>query len=312
MDVPTSEPENGALVLYGGPISGTAGVDERLPRNPTSIRARLEALATAWEWPLTLLKIDLIDNGASVTAPVLQLIEEQLAGMRLIFIVGETGCGKSSLLEELTGYRQDVSNTLEAGRQKCGIWPVLIQGRPYLFVDTPGFGSAGVDDTVIMGNIVSGLRDLGPRTQMAGVLFLHAANKDRLHASDIKMIRWLQCFCGPAFYQNVTIVTSKWDKVTSDDLRDANSKIWEAIFGGLNAVRDPPCPFMGAGLYHHGFQDCGSWIYSDDQQMRTLSRKRDQAERCARIRALIHERYGRPRRPVVKLQIQAELDEGRA
>lgn len=40
---------------------------------------------------------------------------------------------------------------------------------------------------------------------------------------DLKTLQWVQCFCGPEFYKNIVVVTTKWDRFTEDDFKE----LWE-------------------------------------------------------------------------------------
>jgi len=81
---------------------------------------------------------------------------------------------------------------------------------------------------------------------VAGVLFLYSSTKDRIEAGDLKTIRWLQCFCGPQFYENITVVTTKWDKMHPDEIDEARERLGELMAGDLAPVLEHIYTIMGS------------------------------------------------------------------
>jgi hypothetical protein len=97
-----------------------------------------------------------------------------------------------------------------------------------------------MNDMDILDNIVSCLFALGSFVTIAWVLFLHSSTKDRMEAGELKTIRWLQCFCGPRFYENITIITTKWDKIHPDEIGEARERMEELAADDVAPVLDPP------------------------------------------------------------------------
>jgi hypothetical protein len=61
-----------------------------------------------------------------------------------------------------------------------------------------------------------------------------------MEAGELKTIRWLQCFCGPRFYENITIITTKWDKIHPDEIGEARERMEELAADDVAPVLDPP------------------------------------------------------------------------
>jgi hypothetical protein len=160
-----------------------------------------------------------------------------------------------------------------------------------------------MNDMGILDNIVSCLFALGSFMTIAGVLFLHSSTEDRMKAGELKTIRWLQCFCGPRFYENITIITTKWDKIHPDEIDEARERMEELAADHVAPVLDPPQRFKGAYIYNHGIPNGGK---SDQDWETQLSRRKKMSERSAEIKRLIHDRYYQS--PKIKLQIAEEIE----
>ena len=106
-------------------------------------------------------------------------------------------------------------------------------------------------------DIMNCLFAIGPFVTIAGVLFLHDVKKDRMTAGELRTLRWLQCFCGPEFYQNITIVTTKWDELKPTALRKARDRLEELKSDELAPLLTPTFHYQGAYLYNHGIPGGG-------------------------------------------------------
>jgi hypothetical protein len=160
-----------------------------------------------------------------------------------------------------------------------------------------------MDDMDILNNIVSCLLALGSFVNIAGVLFLHSSTKDRMETGELKTIRWLQCFCGPRFYENITIITTKWDKIHPDEIDEARKRMEELAANYVAPILDPPQRFKGAYIYNHGIPGGGK---SDQDWETQLSRRKEMPKRSAEIKRLIHNQYNQC--PQIKLQIAEEIE----
>jgi hypothetical protein len=191
------------------------------------------------------------------------------------------------------------------GTQKYEIWPAIIHGQQYLFVDTPGFAAGDMDDMAIFEDIMNCLIAIGPFVKIAGVLFLHDIKKDRMTAGELKTIRWLQCFCGPEFYQNITFITTKWDELKQKALIKARGRLEDLKTSDFAPLLNLTAGYHGGYLYNHGIPGGGT----EDIWGEPLDHEDDRPTRAAEASNLIHSRYGNVH--IVELQIKKELDEGR-
>ncbi len=92
---------------------------------------------------------------------------------------------------------------------------------------------------------------LGQWVTIAGVMFVHNAKDTRLTRAETTTIRWLECFCGPQFFKNITIVMTQWDDITQNKMERAreNAKDLETL-----AFDDILFPkhVKGGRVYNHG------------------------------------------------------------
>lgn len=180
-----------------------------------------------------------------------------------------------------------------------------------MFIDTPGFGAADIDDMDCFCDIIACLDVLGPFVTVAGLIFVTGGNQERLTAQEMKTIQWIKCFCGPEFYKYVTIMTSKWDKISEDDFEET----WESMLDMLEenpslaeilnrptTSKHDPNQYQGGHVYHHGIVvDEGH----PNMPLTRLSVRRHGKERADMAIAMIQNRYKVA--PGVKLQVIREM-----
>lgn len=201
---------------------------------------------------------------------------------------------------------QLISSLSDEGTLQYYVCPAVIDEEQYLFIDTAGFGAADLSDEGTFQDIMNCLLTLRPFVTIAGVLFVYGPINDRLSGQDQRTLRWIECFCGPQFFSNITIVTTKWDRWNQDSFEDEWVKI--ELFkkdSDVNHILNPSGRYHGGTIYHHGLP--GGTITEDSCSL-VLSAKSRAAERGDEIRDLIRRRYANKEIP--ELQIVRELDQG--
>lgn len=121
---------------------------------------------------------------------------------------------------------------------------------------------------------------------------------------DLKTVRWIQCFCGPEFFKNITIVTSMWDRIIEDDFEEECGKIDElAAVPDIAQILIPSSQYDGGVMYHHGLP--GGKL-EGVQYSSVMSKKRHRDSRSAALKDLIRERYANCK--PVKLQVMKDAN----
>ncbi|KAI1808877.1 P-loop containing nucleoside triphosphate hydrolase protein [Daldinia bambusicola] len=248
----------------------------------------------------------LLNNVSTAPKRVVRYVEKHLKGTKLIFVVGQTGTGKSTILQELTGLDLNIGYTLKSGTRKYEICPAFIDGQQYLFVDTAGFGAADMDDMANYYDIMSCLEVLGPFVTVAGLIFVYGPMQNRLRKEDLKTIQWVQCFCGPKFFRNVIFITNHWDSWTRKVLERTWNKVPELLDQeDIKRILNPPGRYRGGSVYHHGFPGGKGPI---DGFECILDLEDNKAQRRDELRKLIRQRYANA--TGIKLQVVREMESG--
>ncbi|KAI1773449.1 hypothetical protein F4818DRAFT_110110 [Hypoxylon cercidicola] len=289
--------------MYTPPSSSNSGVStEKSQSNDNDKTPR-------WTWSYKKLKSILVKTKGKTTDMVINFVMEHLRGTKLIFVVGQAGTGKTTILSELTGLPGlQPCETVEQGTKEYQVCPALVDDEQYLFIDTAGFGDPKHDDISTFRNIVSCLTALGSFVEVVGVLFVIGNPGTRLNQQDVKTIRWLQCFCGPAFFRNVTFVTSFWDAHRENAFRQAYNRMHslyedenlKQVLHPSDSMRD----YLGAHFYHHGVT--GGQLTLDSYP--GLDLEEDLAQRKEELLNLIRLRYAERRYKPARLQFMTEID----
>lgn len=162
-----------------------------------------------------------------------------------------------------------------------------------------------MDDSANFLDILSCLEALGPFVTIAGVIFVYG-KPGRMTQPDKRTVQWIQCFCGPEFYRNITIVMSQWDEYSKSGFKSAWNML-ESLLGDedISQILSPPDRYHGGSVYHHGFPGGKGSI---DAYSSILEMEENSFQRGEELRNLIKTRYGKC--APAKLQILRELEAG--
>ncbi|KAG5754836.1 hypothetical protein H9Q70_002547 [Fusarium xylarioides] len=263
-----------------------------------SVYQNLDETSPRWTWGFKKLSSLLSETPA-----------EDLRGTKLIFVVGKAGTGKTSILSELTDHSElQPCTTLQTGTKSYRIIPGIIDDEQYLFIDTAGFGDPNRDDIETFKDSVSSLIAFGSFVEVVGVLFVIGRPGTRLDQQDAKTLRWLQCFCGPDFFRNITIVTSFWDSYNAGSFKQTFNRMKslyeDTIFQKVSNPSTSERRYHGAHIYHHGVT--GGKLTLDSFPGLDYVDKRH--ERREELRNLIRRRYAERRYKPTKLQFMREVE----
>ncbi|KAL5051140.1 hypothetical protein BDW71DRAFT_215150 [Aspergillus fruticulosus] len=126
----------------------------------------------------------------------------------VLLILGRTGAGKSSLLEDLSGlagYSQQNADSVTKTTELC---KASINAKPYFIMDTPGFDPTAEEKTFI--EIVRGLESIRPFARITGFLYLTCIPQARFDEFDRKLIKFIRALGGADYIPRVTFITTFW------------------------------------------------------------------------------------------------------
>lgn len=85
-------------------------------------------------------------------------------------------------------------------------------------IDTPGFDDDTLSDTEVLQQLSLWLYDTYQEDRLLnGIIFMHRISDTRMTGSARKHLRMFRKLCGPDAYNNVSLVTSMWDRVSKEE-----------------------------------------------------------------------------------------------
>jgi GTPase SAR1 family protein len=138
-----------------------------------------------------------------------------------ILVLGETGSGKSSFVNSLTGLDVEISGDVDSCTYSTNVYESTFQdgsNQALQVIDTPGLGDTRGRDTENIANMVKVLRGKSIH------LFCLVVNsqKRKLGATTQSMLVIFSEIFGADFLQNVVVVFTRWETgEEADEQRDA-------------------------------------------------------------------------------------------
>ncbi|KAF2193836.1 hypothetical protein K469DRAFT_712676 [Zopfia rhizophila CBS 207.26] len=131
-----------------------------------------------------------------------------------IAVMGQTGAGKSSFINWVTGANLVEGESLSSCTQEVQSASTIIDGRTVTLIDTPGFDDSSRSDGEILNLIATYLRHSYNRNELlSGVIYLHRITDNRIGHTGRRTMTVLQRMCGADNFQNIALVTTMWDKL---------------------------------------------------------------------------------------------------
>lgn len=162
---------------------------------------------------------------------------------KMIVVLGPTGVGKSSFIRD--AIPQGDSNSVQVGHglqsETSCVQAVQYETQNVKLVDTPGFDDSRSDltDVDVLQMIAEFLTtEWQTRTsELVGLIYIYRISDTRVGATSRRNLRMFQKLCGQDAMKNVVIVTTMWDKVTSDEglRREQELKEKDSLFKPLVA-----------------------------------------------------------------------------
>ncbi|KAG2417284.1 hypothetical protein HFD88_008503 [Aspergillus terreus] len=212
----------------------------------------------------------------------------------VLLILGRTGSGKSSLLEDLsglTGYSQQSVDSVTKTIQLC---KAIVNDKPYFVMDTPGFDPNAEEET--FREIIRGVRSIRPFACITGFLYLTCIPQERFDDFDRKLIQFIRALGGPQYVPRVTFVTTFWTATPGQAASYCQRLVslrrrWEDGVG-----------MRGVKTYQHGWEYNGAG--EDSGMIIDWFINREQIARHAK--EMVGRNYSGPR--IVTSRIEEELN----
>jgi len=159
--------------------------------------------------------------------------------------MGITGAGKSTFIKQVSGLDVQVGHSLRSCTSEIGIYAYPhSSGRTIYLVDTPGFDDTERSDKEILENIADFFaRIYSGKYPVAGLIYLHKIDGNRMQGSSRRNLKLLQDICGTKTLDSVILATTMWDKVDPDDGERnereliSNKDFWGRMIDAGSAVR---------------------------------------------------------------------------
>ncbi|KAG8720988.1 hypothetical protein FRC08_016458 [Ceratobasidium sp. 394] len=137
---------------------------------------------------------------------------------RRILLMGLTGAGKSTFINRIAGSDLAVSTGLASCTQQVTSVPLeLKDGTSIELVDTPGFNDSLRSDIEILEEIATTLKSWDEEDpNIYGIIYIHRISDVRMSGSSCKSFSVFLNICGEEAMSHVSIVTSMWDTVSSE------------------------------------------------------------------------------------------------
>lgn len=158
--------------------------------------------------------------------------------------MGLTGVGKSTFISHFSPTTALIGNDLESCTTSISFHPFTlpdIPNRRIVLIDTPGFNDTTRTDTSILSEIAGWLAE---DVKLAGIVYLHRIQDNRVSRSAAKNIDLFRELCGTEGLGGVVLATTMWDALPLEkaEAREAELKgkreFWgELVEGGCRVMR---------------------------------------------------------------------------
>jgi len=126
--------------------------------------------------------------------------------------MGITGVGKTYFISKATGRDLALGNSLESSTTEIQRYEFELRGLNIILLDTPGFDDRQKPDIVLLEEFVRYLQRLSMEgIGLAGIIYLHRINDNRMQGSAQTNLHLLTELCGDDFLKHVILVTTMWD-----------------------------------------------------------------------------------------------------
>ncbi|OJJ03959.1 hypothetical protein ASPVEDRAFT_152382 [Aspergillus versicolor CBS 583.65] len=167
-----------------------------------------------------------------------------------LVILGRTGSGKSSLLEDLSGlsgYSQQSVDSVTTTIQLC---KAIVNDKPYFVMDTPGFDPNAEEKT--FREIIRGVNSIRRFARITGLLYLTCIPQERFDDFDRKLIQFIRALSGPQYIPRVTFITTFWTATPGQ------AATYSQRLASLQCRWEDGLGVRGLKTYQHGWEYNGA------------------------------------------------------
>lgn len=146
------------------------------------------------------------------------MLEEKETKPKIVLVMGVTGAGKSYLISKISGQSVKVGDSLESCTSEVDIVHMKHpNGGDVVLLDTPGFDDTNRSDTEILEVITAYLFGMyKSEVKITGIIYVHRISDPRMQGTAMKNLRMFEQLCGDKTFNNVVLLTTRWDSVSYD------------------------------------------------------------------------------------------------
>ncbi|KAF9054893.1 P-loop containing nucleoside triphosphate hydrolase protein [Panaeolus papilionaceus] len=141
-------------------------------------------------------------------------IDDLTATDVLIAVMGPTGAGKSTFINDVSGHQVIIGHDLDSCTEKISIIrfraPQVTEYR-ICMVDTPGFDDTNKSDLEIFDAVAKWLdKTFKKKIHLDALLYLHRITDNRMGGTPLKNYKIFEDICGKRGFKQVALVTTMW------------------------------------------------------------------------------------------------------
>ncbi|KAK0708107.1 P-loop containing nucleoside triphosphate hydrolase protein [Lasiosphaeris hirsuta] len=143
----------------------------------------------------------------------------------VIAVMGVTGVGKSTFIAHFSKTAK-AGDGLESCTSNVSIHPARVGNRDIFLIDTPGFDDTYRSDTDVLREVADWLnQSFQANIQLAGIVYLHRIQDNRVGGSSMKNLRMFKQLCGENGLSCVVLATTMWSMVPRDQAEQREQEL---------------------------------------------------------------------------------------
>ncbi|KAM7208148.1 P-loop containing nucleoside triphosphate hydrolase protein [Naviculisporaceae sp. PSN 640] len=143
----------------------------------------------------------------------------------VIAVMGLTGVGKSTFISHFSDTAV-VGDDLKSCTATISIHTGQVDDKTIYLIDTPGFDDTSRTDTEILREIATWLeRSYDADIKLAGIVYLHRIQDNRVGGSGVKNIQVFRELCGTEALSSVVLATTMWDALAKEKAEEREQEL---------------------------------------------------------------------------------------